>query len=256
MRLMSRVFRSLVLCYHAVSDEWSHTLAMPTAALERHLQSLLRRGYRPVAAGETLAGTSRLLHVTFDDAYRSVAGAVPILERLGVPATIFACADYADGGRTFDVPEVAAEAAANPDHMATMTWDELRELAERGLEIGSHTVSHPHLPELSDGELDRELRESRARCEDELGRPCPLLSYPYGEHDARVQAAARRAGYEAAFCLGGSASPLNPYALPRVDLYPRDAPWRATLKTSFARRPAAQLAAALRRSRRLAHLVP
>lgn len=247
---VSRRFRSLILAYHAVSDAWVHQLAMPTLLMERQLRSLLYRGFRPASAGDTLSGARRLLHVTFDDAYKSVAGALPILERLGLRATVFACAGYADDGRPLDVPELAEEAAAHPEHLATMTWDELRDLAERGVEIGSHTVSHPHLPELSDAELDRELRESRGRCEEELGRPCRFLAYPYGEHDARVQTAVRRAGYAAAFSLRGRTSPTNLYALPRVDLYPRDTLWRATLKTSFVRQPATAVSDLVRRSRR------
>ena len=58
----------LVLCYHAVSDAWSHPLAVRPRALERQLRSLLRRRLRPVDAADVVAGNGRLLHVTFDDA--------------------------------------------------------------------------------------------------------------------------------------------------------------------------------------------
>ncbi len=119
-----------------------------------------------------------------------------------------------------------------PDEFATLRWDDLRELAERGVEIGSHTISHPHLPRLGDAELTRELGESRARIEDELGSPCRYLAYPYGEQDARVRAAARRAGYDAAFAVPGRRSPVDPWALPRVDLYWRDRGLRARIKLS------------------------
>ena len=116
----------LVLCYHGISDFWNHQLAVTTQAFEQQLQLLLRRGYRPGPAAKTLAGRGRVLHVTFDDAYRNVADAVPILERLQVPATVFACTGFASDGRPLDVPEVASAAAADPEHMATMDWDMLR----------------------------------------------------------------------------------------------------------------------------------
>jgi peptidoglycan/xylan/chitin deacetylase (PgdA/CDA1 family) len=228
------VSRPLVLCYHAVSDEWQHQLAVTREAFEGQLRSLLRRRFRPAGAAEAVAGRGRLLHVTFDDAYRSVAAVVPVMERLGIRATVFAATGFADaGGRPLDVPELADEAAAHPDHMATMNWEQLHALVERGVEVGSHTVSHPHLPRLGDAEIDRELTDARARLEDEFSRPCRYLAYPYGESDARVHAAARRAGYDAAFMLQGGADRGNRYALPRVDLYRRDTPVRATLKTSF-----------------------
>lgn len=224
---------SLVLCYHAVSAAWAPCgLSLAPEELERQLAALLRRGYRPAILDEAV-GSRRRLHVTFDDAYRSVEAAVPVLERLGIPATVFACTGPADaGGAPLEIPELAAEAAAFPDEVLTMDWDALRALAERGIEIGSHTVTHPHLPRLGDEEIERELRDSRARIEDELGRPCRYLAYPYGESDERVRRiVARAAGYAAAFGLarGGQA---DRYALPRVGVYRRDTPLRLRLKTS------------------------
>jgi peptidoglycan/xylan/chitin deacetylase (PgdA/CDA1 family) len=91
-----------------------------------------------------------------------------------------------------------------------MPWATLPELASRGVEIGSHSVSHPHLPQLTDAELRRELVDSREQIEAEVGRPCRFLAYPYGDDDARVHAAARNAGYRAAYTLrrtGGRRSP-------------------------------------------------
>ena len=243
-------YRALVLCYHAVSDSWPDQLAVPARLLEEHLTSLLRRGYRPVTARDALAGRARSLHVTFDDAYKSVANGLAVLERLRIPATVFACSGYAEDGRPLDVPELAAEARAYPEELATMSWDELRDLADRGVEIGSHTVSHPHLTRLSDAELDRELTDSRARLEDELRRPCPLLAYPYGENDARVRAAARKAGYAAAFALRESFASADAFALPRVDLYQRDTSLRARLKTSLLPRIPPRVTTLLRRRRR------
>jgi peptidoglycan/xylan/chitin deacetylase (PgdA/CDA1 family) len=239
-------FERLVLCYHSVSDEWSHQLAVRRRSFERQLSSLLRRGFRPISATELAGGARRGLHVTFDDAYRDVLDVGPVLERLGVHATVFAAASFARDGRPLDVPELAAEAIAHPQRLATMNWDELRELARRGVEIGSHTVTHPHLTRLSDAEIERELADSRAEIEDELGRPCMLLAYPYGEHDARVQAIARRCNYEAAFALWEGSEPTDRYALPRVDIYRRDSLLRATLKTSFLKPSASALLARAR----------
>lgn len=226
-------FQTLVLCYHSVSDSWPHPLAVRPESFERQLSSLLRRRFRPVSSDELVETAPRGVHVTFDDAFKDVLDVVPVLERLGLPATIFASTDFAGDGRPFAVPELAGEVAAYPERLATMTWDELRGLAERGIEIGSHTVTHPHLSRLSDAELERELGDSRTRVEDELRRRCRLLAYPYGEHDPRVQEVARRCGYDAAFALWAGAASANRFALPRIDIYRRDSLLRATLKTSF-----------------------
>ena len=224
--------RPLVLCYHAISDSWPDSLSVSPAAFERQLRTLVGRGLRPATVDDVLAGGARLLHVTFDDAFRSVRNALPALEALGVPATVFACPGFADEGRPLDVPELLDEVRAYPGELATMTWNELRELAERGVSIGSHTVSHPHLCELSDADLRRELEESRARIEDEIRRPCRVFGYPYGEQDARTRAAARAAGYTAAFGLGRGSSPDDRFAQPRVGIVRADGIARMMLKIS------------------------
>jgi peptidoglycan/xylan/chitin deacetylase (PgdA/CDA1 family) len=191
----------------------------------------------------------RVLHVTFDDAFTSVLDALPALERLAVPVSVFACSDYARDGRPLDVPELARDAAAQPDELATMTWDQLRALVERGVEIGSHTRTHPHLPRVSDEDLARELRDSRAVLEAELGRPCRFFAYPYGEEDGRVRRAVRAAGYDAAFAVQSDEHDVDQYALPRVALFRSDTnPVRAALKTTPLIRRSVRRLRALRRA--------
>ena len=202
--------RPLVLCYHAVSPDWEHRLAIQPDLLLRQVRALSR---------------FRQVHVTFDDAFRSAANVFPDLERLGVPVQIFVCTRYALVGAPLTIPELAGD---DPEQLATMNWDELRDQAARGIAIGSHAVSHPHLTTLSEDDLRRELNESREEIEDRLGRPCEDLAYPYGEHDERVRAATRAAGYRRAYALRGSRS--DAYAAPRLDLYRRHTVPRTLLR--------------------------
>jgi peptidoglycan/xylan/chitin deacetylase (PgdA/CDA1 family) len=201
-------------------------------ALERQMLSLLRRGYRPVTAEQVLAGHGQIFHLTFDDAYRNLFSIVPVLGRLGIHTTIFACTAFASDGRALDVPEVAPRAAGDNSAIETMDWDALRNLAETGFEIGSHTVTHAHLTRLSDQELERELRESRGQIESELSRPCRFVAYPYGENDERVRRAAHAAGYTAGFSLRPTGSPDDLYGRPRIGIYRADGSLRFRLKTS------------------------
>jgi peptidoglycan/xylan/chitin deacetylase (PgdA/CDA1 family) len=193
--------RSLVLCYHAVSPTWEHRLCIQPDLLLRQVRAL-SRFWR--------------VHATFDDAFRSAATVFPALERLGVTIQIFVCTRYALVGAPLTIPELAGD---DPRQLATMNWDELREHADRGVAIGSHAVSHPHLTKLPSDEVRRELRDSKEEIEHRLGRPCPDLAYPYGEHDGRVSAEARAAGYAHGYALRSSRS--DAYAAPRVDLYRR-----------------------------------
>lgn len=214
--------RPLVLCYHAVTDRWQHELALPAKTIERQVSRLLARGYRPGTAADVLDGDGRVLHITFDDAFRSFEEGLQVLEPVAMPVTLFACSDYARDGRPLDIPELASDAAKLPRELATMDWEALRAVAERGVEIGSHTRTHQHLTRLTDRELELELRESRSTLEAELRRPCRFFAYPYGEEDARVRQAARAAGYEGAFALESDERDVDRFALPRVPLYRSD----------------------------------
>lgn len=202
--------RSLVLCYHAVSPTWEHRLAIQPDLLLRQIRAL-SRFWR--------------VHATFDDAFRSAATVFPALQRLGVSIQIFVCTSYAREGTPLTIPELAGD---DVDQLVTMTWDELHAHAGRGVQIGSHAVSHLHLTRLTDVELRRELEDSKAQIEAALDRPCLELAYPYGEHDQRVRAAASRAGYDRAYALREATG--GAYALPRVDLYRRHTVPRALLR--------------------------
>lgn len=162
----------------------------------------------------------RRLRASFDDAFRSAASVFPELRRLGVPVQVFVCTGYARDGAPLRIPELADD---DPQQLATMTWDELRDL-----DVGSHGVTHAHLTQLSEEELRRELVDSKEEIEDRLGRVCSEFAYPYGEHDQRVRAAVRAAGYERAFGLVDDGN--DPYATRRLDLYRRHTPFRALLR--------------------------
>ncbi len=84
------------------------------------------------------------------------------------------------------------------DRDRLMSWEQVRSLACAGHEIGSHSVSHEILPSLDDATLARELHDSRAILERELGRPVTSLCYPNGDYDARTTALAAEAGYACA----------------------------------------------------------
>ena len=84
---------------------------MSPRAFEEQVRHALGAGYAPATADEVLPGSGKLVHVTFDDAFRSIGGALDQLAALGVPATVFACSDYADEGRPLEVGDLARDGA-------------------------------------------------------------------------------------------------------------------------------------------------
>ena len=226
----------LVLCYHAVSPTWPAALSVTPERFEKQLTSLVRRGFTGATFHDAVHAPAgeRTLAVTFDDAYRSVLTlAAPILDRLGLPATVFVPTAWPDRGEPMAWPGID-EWLDGPhrEELVPLTWDELGGLAERGWEVGSHTHTHPHLTELGDDELHDELTTSKAECERRLGRPCRTIAYPYGDQDARVRAATEAAGYDAAAALDRSLVEGDRFAWPRVGIWNRDDGARYALKVA------------------------
>ena len=109
-------------------------------------------------------------------------------------------------------------AAGNvPMPRVMLTWDEVREMHALGMTIGSHTVTHPNLPNAGMPAARQELTDSRARLEREIGAPVTMFSYPNGGAERyltpEVQRVVREAGYAAA------TTSRNAFARRDSDLY-------------------------------------
>jgi peptidoglycan/xylan/chitin deacetylase (PgdA/CDA1 family) len=213
----------LVLSYHAVSERWPAALSVTPAQLEAQLELLVGRGYRGRTFSDAVHRRSegRVVAVTFDDGYRSVLEhALPILSRLGLPGTIFVPTDFPGRGEPMAWPGIDKWLGGEHEReLLPLSWAELRGLADDGWEIGSHTCSHPYLTRLEGGDLERELTRSRERVEQELGRECTSLAYPYGDHDERVVRAAAAAGYRSACTVPHRLTRPHPLAWPRIGVY-------------------------------------
>lgn len=211
-----------ILCYHAVDPSWTSRLSVaPEAFVEQCAVLATRRKVLDLPdAVARLDGSSRMPRgtaaITFDDGFASVyEHAWPVLRDHGLPATVFLVArTLAPGGHGVDWVDDP------PAHdLTTLTREQVLEMLEAGIGFGSHSQAHHVLPLIDDTQLGEDLRSSRELLEDLLGRPVPYLAYPRGRHDARVRAAARRAGYSHAFALPETAEPTGPQAIPRVGIY-------------------------------------
>jgi peptidoglycan/xylan/chitin deacetylase (PgdA/CDA1 family) len=248
----------LSLCYHAVSPSWDWRYAVRPEQLEAHVRELLRRGYRPATFTEavTAPAARRTLAVTFDDGHRSVLElGLPVLSKLGVPATVFVVTGHVDSGRPLTFGRLGEYAGTRDEHeLASLTWHDLGRLADEGWEIGSHTQTHSRLTDLDNAALGRELSESREACAARLGLPCSSIAYPFGAADARVAVAAGAAGYRAGAAVEAGFRPREALRHPRVPILLGDDSERFARKTSPVRRRMAvfRLGRGLSGARRLA----
>jgi peptidoglycan/xylan/chitin deacetylase (PgdA/CDA1 family) len=196
----------LILCYHAVSGSWPNAGAIDPAVLEHQVAYLLRRGYRPETLSAALAAEhgQRSLVVSFDDAFSSVLErGLPVLRRLGVPATLFVPTDFAAEAAPMTWSTLARWLGTEHEReLRCMSWQEVRQVAAEGWEVGSHTCSHPKLTALGPQAARAELLRSRQVCEEQLQRACPTLAYPFGLYDEGILRLSAEAGYESAVTLG------------------------------------------------------
>jgi peptidoglycan/xylan/chitin deacetylase (PgdA/CDA1 family) len=226
----------VVLCFHSISGSWRSSLSVSPKQLREQVQLMLDSGYLPTTFTRAVLGPrpEKTFAVTFDDAFRSVATlAKPVLDELGVPATVFAPTKFIGKSEPVTWPGLdEATRGADEEELCPMTWDQLRSLADAGWEIGSHGHGHFHLPELTDPELFADLRRSRYECEGQMRRPCLSVAYPYGGYDRRVVRRAAAAGYVAAAALPPPFIEETILAWPRIGVYRVDRSWRLRLKIS------------------------
>ncbi len=217
---MSLKPRVPVLTFHALADDRS-PVAFPAQRFARLMRRLASRGWSTLSVAAFLSCIrgetpipERSFVITFDDGYASVLrDATPILFELGFGAILFVSTDLV--GR----PVIFPRDAACP-RQAALTWDEIRQLRSRGIEIGSHACHHVDLRHCADDELVAELRGSRERIEAEIGAPVPLFAYPFGALDVRVANEAIRV-YEGCFTteLAEVRPGMEPARLPRLDAF-------------------------------------
>jgi len=175
----------VALYYHGITDAQRPRFRRQMEWLKSHTEVV------PVAQARSGSGSDRRVCITFDDAFESVRrNAVPILEELALPATIFAVS-----GNLGRQPEWEMEPDCPDREECVMSAEQLLELPGELIEVGSHTVSHRSLVTLSTEELRRELTDSKHQLEDILSKPVDSLSVPFGEWTKRTVQAAREVGY-------------------------------------------------------------
>jgi peptidoglycan/xylan/chitin deacetylase (PgdA/CDA1 family) len=204
---------ALVLCHHGVDDSGN-----PFTVSEKTFKSQMTYLFENGASWMTVAELGRALSarslppravcMTFDDGLPSTFEPISWLLESGGK-----CTQFVVTSRVQEAEKLGEDSAKS------LGWSRLKALANMGVEIGSHTISHPDLTRLSASELRRELVEPKALLEEQLGRPVESLAYPFGLVNAGAVAAAGAAGYRwACTTQHVHASPaFNPLTTPRFE---------------------------------------
>jgi peptidoglycan/xylan/chitin deacetylase (PgdA/CDA1 family) len=218
--------------YHRVGEarnDWEARYAITPDNFAAHMRALSGTGLRAVGidalvgwleGGPALPAGS--IVITFDDGFRGVRQhALPVLEALGWPFTVFLVSDLIG-------QEDVWTRASNPAGVTypLLDADEIRYMMGRGVSFHSHTRSHASLPTLDEEALVDQLAGSRTILSELLGHEVPYIAYPFGHLDDRVEAATRTAGYRAAFSTqpGFNRRDVNRFRIRRIDFFGTDTP--------------------------------
>jgi peptidoglycan/xylan/chitin deacetylase (PgdA/CDA1 family) len=216
--LPNRTLQVPILMYHRIAvlngDEPSVTVGLTVDPGEFQLQMawLHDQGYSTItqlqlynALMEGAPLPDKPIMLTFDDGYRGVATvAAPMMSQFGFVGTAYIITD-----------RIAQNRKTAP---TWLTWPQLRILEQRGWDIGSHTVSHTEIPNMSPEAALKTLRQSRFTLERRLGHPVQWFCYPAGSVDAKSVEAVKEAGYVLATTTksGVTLSAQDPLQLERI----------------------------------------
>ena len=211
--------RSVVLTYHSL-DETGSVISIRPQDFRRQMEALATSGIPVVPLAEILDHPGSVA-ITFDDGFANfLEHAVPVLNRLSLPATVFVISGYC--GHRNNWP---TQPPGIPD-LPLMSWSDLRDLPT-GISLGAHTVTHQNLCSLDDREVAIEVHQSRMEIEAKTGRAVETFAYPYGAVDARTASIVRRE-----FKIGCGTrlrftdTQGDPAVLPRLDVfYLKSAMW-------------------------------
>jgi GT2 family glycosyltransferase/peptidoglycan/xylan/chitin deacetylase (PgdA/CDA1 family) len=180
----------------------------------RRVLQLLARKYQFATPEEAFSGRwPNPLILTFDDGYEDFYNEVfPKVSPMGLKPLVFLVVDQIGGVNLWDQ-------AYGSSPRRLLTLEQIREMNRHGVQFGSHSLTHPFLPQLSDSQLRREVADSKSRLEDLLGSEVTCFAYPYGDVDARVRAAVVEAGYRFAFTTNPGCNLWDdPFALNRTEV--------------------------------------
>ncbi|MCF7982716.1 MAG: polysaccharide deacetylase family protein [Pseudomonadales bacterium] len=185
---------AVVLLYHHVSEQTPASTSVTPVVLERHLEYLAQQGFTVWPLGRVMKALSKTeaipektVVISFDDAYLSVyTEAFPRFQQRGWPFTLFVSTEAIDNG-----------------YKNYLNWDQIRELAAAGVEIGNHSHSHAHLVRRQVNESTEQwqqrvmadIHRASARLEKEIGITTNLFAYPYGEYSPDLKNIVGTLGY-------------------------------------------------------------
>lgn len=233
---------SPILAYHSVHPDRQDVINVSPLRFAQHMQWLADHGYRGVslrqyreAHSRRQPSASRMVAITFDDGYLdNFTEAWPILQKHHFTATIFVIPGRVGTQIIHDEQWLSQFPSVPREAYAYMDWHHILSLMDAGIEIGSHTMTHPLLDEIAPEEQSREIHEAKHVLESHLGRSVESFCYPAGHFSDATLRFVREAGYRQAVVTPYKAGQIRggEFTLKRAGLYRDDTLPRFLFKIS------------------------
>jgi peptidoglycan/xylan/chitin deacetylase (PgdA/CDA1 family) len=230
---------AIILMYHIIDESRASLEDKYCCTPQRfsgQMAFLRQEGYRAVSLESLLAALDghppaeeKMVAVTFDDGFACTCrNALPVLVKHQIPATMFVVSDRI--GKSNDWMQ-----SRGFPRRELLTVENLRELGDAGVAVGSHTRTHPRLNEINSARLTDEIRGSKASLEDMLGKSVDYFAYPFGLYNEIVRNEVEQAGYLAACSTrsGFNRDNLDRFLLRRIEVYGSDSRSKFRQKLKF-----------------------
>lgn len=168
--------------------------------------------------------------ITFDDSYENLyTTAFPIMQEVGFKGTIFIPTGYVGRLNNWDVNLGGLK-------FRHLSWDQIKELHRNGFEMGSHTIHHPDLTRIGQKQIEREVRDSKAELEDQLGEEIKFISFPFGRYNREVVLLCKKFGFQRGCGFWIRKGPLfRSFIVERKSVYLFDTLWNIRAKLGMNR---------------------
>ncbi|NVN93106.1 MAG: polysaccharide deacetylase family protein [Desulfuromonadales bacterium] len=176
-----------ILAFHSVENNDDTFLHQPPQLFEDQIRYLAENKYKSCRVADIAIGLSeivlqnKIVILTFDDGIENFRTIVcPILKKYGMTATFFIPTAYIGDER--QKPHHKGLSVYNEYQM--LSWQDLREMASEGFEIGAHSHTHLKLSQQASACAKDEIERPKLILENKLGCPVKSFAYPFGRSDA------------------------------------------------------------------------
>lgn len=215
-KIFNRSTNIVIFNMHSVTSESNWKYSNSLADLEYFLSTMTSIGYTPVPLSHIVDYIEngspipkRAYTLTFDDGYKNIMSARPILSKYKVQPTVFVLSRPASADRNQIEPS-----------LQLLTPKEVSILSREGWGVGVHSRTHADFSRLSNNDLEKEIVYSRKEFNKLYSMPGEYFAYPKGVYNSKITEYAKKAKYRAAFTMDNMqiVKGMDVYSIPRVGI--------------------------------------